>query len=316
MKIRPLLALLKTHEVLLLLVLVIGLIVAGVVSPRFVSSSVQIAQSRDLWEWGLIALVMTPIILTAGIDLSVGAMMALSAVVLGLTFESTGNVWLAVGLALLAGLLAGLLNGTFVAFVQVHPLIVTLATFSAFRGLAEGISLARPFGGFPDAFKQLGKPLAGGFTPAAFLFLILALLMGLILWKTPQGKWIRAIGYNETAARYSGIPVARTKLLLYACSGLASSLAAILYVARRPTAKADIGTGIELDVITAVVLGGTSIFGGRGTVFGTVIGLILLHETRKFVSWQYNSDETIQIVVGTLLIAAVLLNTLLSRRRA
>src|SRR5690606_4152591 len=138
-----------------------------------------------------------PIILTAGIDLSVGAMMALSAVVLGMTFEATGNVWLAVALALLVGLLAGLLNGTFVAFVKVHPLIVTLATLSAYRGLAEGISLARPYGGFPESFTELGKPLAGGFTPAAFLFVVLALLMGLILWKTPQGKWIRAIGYNE-----------------------------------------------------------------------------------------------------------------------
>lgn len=314
MKLRPLLALVKTHEVLLLIVLMIGLVVAGLIDPTFVSLDVQIFQSRDLWEWGLIALVMTPIILTAGIDLSVGAIMALSAVVLGLTFEGTGNVWLAAGLALLVGLLAGLLNGTFIAFVKVHPLIVTLATLSAFRGLAEGISLARPFGGFPDSFTQLGKPVTGGLTPAAFLFIGLALLMGLVLWKTPQGKWIRAIGYNETAARYAGIPVARTKLLLYGFSGLMSATAAILYVARRPTAKADIGTGIELDVITAVVLGGTSIFGGRGTMIGTVIGLILLHETRKFVSWQYNSDETIQIVVGTLLIVSVLLNTLFSRR--
>src|SRR5690606_27590879 len=131
----------------------------------------------------------------------------------------------AVALALLVGLLAGLLNGTFVAFVKVHPLIVTLATLSAYRGLAEGIGLARPYGGFPESFTELGKPLAGGFTPAAFLFVVLALLMGLILWKTPQGKWIRAIGYNETAARYSGIPVARTKLLLYGFSGLMSATA-------------------------------------------------------------------------------------------
>lgn len=313
---KTLLKLLASHEVLLLIVLILGLIVAGLIDPTFVSLNVQIFQSRDLWEWGLIALAMTPIILTAGIDLSVGAIMALSAVVLGLTFEATGNVWLAASLALLVGLMAGLLNGTFIAFVKVHPLIVTLATLSAFRGLAEGISLARPFGGFPTSFTQLGQPVALGFTLAGWLFVLLALAIGLILWKTPPGKWIRAIGYNETAARFTGIPVARTKLLLYGFSGLMSATAAVLYVARRPTAKADIGTGIELDVITAVVLGGTSIFGGRGSISGTVIGLILLHETRKFVSWRYNSDETIQIVVGTLLIAAVLLNTLLSRRRA
>ena len=123
---------------------------------------------------------------------------------------------------------------------------------------------------------------------------------------------VSAIGYNETAARYSGIAVSKIKFWLYTSSGLMAALAALLFVARRNTAKADIGTGMELGVITAVVLGGTSIFGGRGRLFGTVLGVLLIHETREFVSWQWNRDELNLIVIGMLLILSVLADSLLS----
>jgi rhamnose transport system permease protein len=122
------------------------------------------------------------------------------------------------------------------------------------------------------------------------------------------------MGHNETASRYSGLPVERIKLLIYSLSGAMAGLAAVLFVARRNTAKADIGAGMELDVITAVVLGGTSIFGGRGRIVGTLLGVLLIHETREFVSWRWNNDELIFVVVGVLLIAAVLINSAVTGR--
>ncbi len=281
---------------------------AGAVDPKFISPAAQLGQLGDVWELALCALPMTLIIITGGIDLSVGATMALSGVVLGLLFESGANPYNAAAAALAVGAACGALNGWFVTVVRVHPLIVTLATLAAYRGVAEGISLARSISGFPDSFAALGTGALAGFPVPSLVFLTLALAAGVVLARTPLGLSLYAVGHNETAARFSGIRVDRIKLLLYTCSGLIAALAAVIYVARRNTAKADIGSGLELDVITAVVLGGTSIFGGSGRIAGTVLGVALIHETRKFVSWHYDKDELNAIVVGGLLIVAVLAN--------
>jgi rhamnose transport system permease protein len=255
---------------------------------------------------------MTLVIITAGIDLSVGSAMALCAVVLGLSYEAGVPVGWAASLAVVAGIGAGALNGSFVAYLRVHPLIVTLATLAAYRGIAEGVSLARPISGFPDGFTGWAGTGAWGVPIPGLLFLLAAGVAALILGKTPLGRWVYATGHRETAARFSGIPVDRIKLLLYTLSGTFAGLAAVIMAARRNTAKADLGTGMELEVITAVVLGGTSIFGGRGNMLGTVLGVLLVHETREFVSWHWERDELNAIVIGGLLIFSVLLNRLLS----
>jgi len=260
---------------------------------------------------------MTLIIITAGIDLSVGSTMALSAVALGLSWRAGAPLPVACLIALATGALAGLLNGVLIAFVRVHPLIVTLATLSAYRGLAEGISHAEPISGYPPAFASIIVGNVGGVsllpTPGV-LFLLAAIVTAVVLIKTPFGRSLYAMGFNENACRFSGIPTHRLKLTIYMLAGFTAAVAAILFVARRNTAKADIGTGMELDVITAVVLGGTSIFGGRGRIIGTVLGVLVIHETKQFVSWRWDNDVLIYIVVGFLLILSVLLNTLVSPR--
>jgi rhamnose transport system permease protein len=297
------------HEAALLALLAGLLAVARVLDPAFVSGEVQAELLTHVGETALLALPMTLIVLAGGIDLSVGATMALCAVVLGLAVEAAGApIPVAVLLALLAGGAAGALNGLFVARVRVHPLIVTLATLAAFRGIAEGISGGRPISGFPAGFTALGQN-----NLAAALFLGGAALTALALARTPLGLWLAAIGHNEEASRFAGVPVDRIRLGLHALSGLVAAAAAVLFVARRNTAKADIGTGIELDVIAMVVLGGTSIFGGRGTIAGTVLGVLVIHETREFVSWHWNRDELNLVVLGALLILSVLLNRLFSR---
>lgn len=302
------------HEAGLCLLLGALLLVAWRLDPAFLSLPTQVELSTHVWELALLAIPMTAIIITAGIDLSVGSTMALCAVVLGLTYEAGASPWVGAVLALAAGTAAGALNGVFVAWVRVHPLIVTLATLSAFRGVAEGISLGRPISGFPESFAVIGRGDLLGLPIPGVLFAVAALAAAVTLSRTALGRALYAIGHNETACRFSGIAVDRIKLLLYALSGAAAGLAATIFVARRNTAKADVGTGIELDVITAVVLGGTSIFGGRGRIPGTLLGVLLIHETREFVSWRWNKDEWNLIVIGVLLVLSVLLNALLSPR--
>lgn len=315
------------HEVVLALML-IGLFVwARIVEPRFVTLEAQQDLSTHLWEKALVAIPMTLIIITAGIDLSVGSTVALCSVVLGMSFRYGWggligvqpdnpqglSIWLSVVLALITGTLAGAANGFFVAKIRVHPLIVTLATLAAFRGIAEGISLGKPASGFPPAFEFLGHGIVLGQPIAGWLFLVFAIVVAIVLIKTPFGRYLYAIGHNETAARFSGVNVDRIKLLLYTLSGTTAAVVAI-FTSSRLTAKANLGDGLELTVITAVVLGGTSIFGGRGTMIGTVLGVLLVHETYEFVDWRWRS-EYYEIVIGILLIGSVLLNRLLSVRR-
>ncbi len=295
------------HEAVLLLLLAGLFELARALDPAFLAPGTQTELLTHVWETALLAVPMTLLIVSGGIDLSVGSTMALCAVVLGMAFTASVPIYAGALLALLTGLACGLLNGVFVARVRVHPLLVTLATLAAFRGVAEGISRARPVSGFPAGFATL----LGGGSAGALCFVVAVVFAAVVLSRTTLGLTIRAMGFNETAARFSGLPVARVKMLLYALSGVAAGVAAVLFVARRNTAKADIGQGIELDVIAMVVLGGTSIFGGRGSVWGTLLGVLLIHETREFVSWHWNRDELNLIVLGTLLIVSVLLNRLL-----
>ena len=317
------------HEVVLALLLSGLILWAHAVEPAFVDRDTQRDLSTHLWELALLAIPMTLIIITAGIDLSVGSTVALSAVVMGMAFKygwlglvamrpenpNGLSIWVAVGLALITGTLAGAANGFFVAKIRVHPLIVTLATLAAYRGIAEGISLGEPASGFPDSFQFLGQGTVLGQPMAGWLFLLFAIVTAIVLIKTPFGRYLYAIGFNETATRFSGVAVDRVKLLLYTLSGTTAAIAAVFLCSRVNTARANLGDGMELNVITAVVLGGTSIFGGRGTILGTVLGVLLVHETREFVQWHWQVSEYYDIVIGVLLIGSVLLNRLLSVRR-
>jgi rhamnose transport system permease protein len=304
-----------SHQVVLGVLLVALFALALRLDPAFVTRGVQLELSTHAVELALLSLPMTLIMISGGIDLSIGSIMALAAVVLGLLFEAGAPMWVAAGAAVAAGGAAGAVNGVFVAFVRVHPLIVTLASLALYRGLAEGISQGRPISGFSAGYLRLGNALVSGVPVSVLLVLAAAGATALLKARTVDGFRIQAIGDNERAARYAGIPVDRVKCALYTMSGVAGGIAAVLFVARRNTAKADLGLGIELEVITAVVLGGTSITGGRGSVLGTILGVALIHEVREFVSWHWEQDELILMVIGGILIGSVLLNTLASKGR-
>jgi rhamnose transport system permease protein len=297
------------REAGLLVLLAALMLYAWRVDPAFIGLRAQSYLAPHIWELAIVALPMLLIVVSGGIDLSVGSMVALSAVVLGLLFEWGINPITAAAVAVLTGTALGALNGAFISKLKVHPLIVTLATLAAFRGVAEGISLARPLSGYPEVFLKT----LGGWTPG-IVFAALAILAGLVLTQCYFGRWVFAIGVKERAAEFSRIPVGKVKFLLYAFCGFCSGIAAVILVARNNTAKADIATGMELDVITAVVLGGASIDGGEGSIVGLLLGIILIHETREFVTWHWKQDELNLIVIGGLLIASVILQKLFQRK--
>ena len=303
------------HEAVLVVLLLGLLAFSGAVMPNFLTLRGQLLLSRHVWEFAILSLGMTLIIISGGIDLSVGSAMGLCAVMFGICYVNSGSLLLSCIACIATGVAGGMLNGILVAKIKVHPLIVTLATYAAFRGIAEGISQGESYSKFGDAFSQFARGMWFGVPIPAYVFAVLATGFAVFLAKTPTGRFIYAIGHNERAARFSGVSVGGIKFWLYATSGLLAGLATIVYISRFDTAKADAGKGFELEVITAVVVGGTSIFGGRGHIVGTVLGLVLIHETRSFVSRYWRIDELKAIVIGFLLIVSVLAYRAVTRKR-
>jgi len=302
------------HETILLSLLVVALIVLAQQSDRFFTTDNLLNQARLMAEVGLLALPMTFVIVTGGIDLSVGSIFGLAAILLGVFWQGLGlPLPLAMVLAVVVGGVAGLGNGLIITRFNVPPLIATLATLALYRGLAEGISQARSVRGYPDWFFVLGQGEVMGLPTQLWFLLAIAVVAAIALGFTTFGRTTYAIGANEVAARFSGLNVARTKLLIYTGSGLVAGLAAVIFVSRVSTTRSDMGTGLELDVITAVVLGGTSIFGGRGTIVGTILGLILMQALKNGLALAGVKGDGTIVVIGVVLIAAILLGNLLSR---
>jgi rhamnose transport system substrate-binding protein len=275
-------------------------------------------------ELGLLALAMTPVIVTGGIDLSVGSLMALSAVLMGMMWHDAHMpIWLAAIAAVLIACAAGALNALLITRLRIPPLIVTLGSYSLFRGLAEGITRGVvTYTKFPRSFVFLGNGYFGPLPAQVVLLAIAAAAFWLLLHRTTIGRALSAIGYSPEGARHAGIPVERRVALAYILSGLCAGLAAVVYVAHVDQAKADAGTGYELMAITAVVLGGTSIFGGRGSIAGTIMGLfaiVILQNGLRMADhplWltRHLGGEMAGILTGLLLLLAIGLDWRLGKR--
>lgn len=302
------------HEAILAILLALALVVLGLNNDRFFTTANLLNQGRLMTEVGLIAVVMTFVIITGGIDLSVGSIFGLAAILLGVFWKTLGlPLPVAMLAAIATGGVAGLANGLIITRFSVPPLIATLATLALYRGLAEGISKAQSIRGYPEWFFVLGQGDLAGVPTQLWLLGVVALAGIFILGFTAFGRTTYAIGNNEAAASFSGLAVERTKLLIYTVSGLVSGLAAVVFVSRVSTTRSDMGTGIELDVITAVVLGGTSIFGGRGSVIGTLLGLVLIQVLKNGLALSGVKGDGTIVIIGVVLILAVLVSNFLSR---
>ena len=311
-------AVLFRQEVVLIIFTLAGVLLLALQSDKFLTTQNLLNQGRLATEVALVALPMTLIIITGGIDLSVGSTMGLCAIILGVAWHNFGlPLELAVVVALVTGALCGAVNGLFITRVGLPPLITTLATFALYRGLAEGISQARSVRGYPEWFFALGQgdlSLSWAEIPnQLFLVAISAVVIGLVLARTPFGRSLYAIGNNETGARFSGIPVMRNKLVIYTLSGFMAGVAAWVYVSRVTTTRSDFGTGLELDAITAVVVGGASIFGGSGTILGTLVGLMLIQLLKNGLALSGAKGDSTTIIVGLVLIVAVLVNRMIQQ---
>ena len=304
------------HETILAVLTIIALAVLASLSDKFFTPENLLNQGRLMAEVGLVALAMTFVIVTGGIDLSVGSILGLTAILLGVFWKNLGlPLPAAILLALACGTFAGWINGFIITRFGVPPLIATLATLALYRGLAEGISEARSVRGYPEWFFFFGQGEVLGVPFQLWILGIATVVAALILGMTPFGRATYAIGANETAARFSGIRVNATKLWIYTAAGFCSALAAVIFVSRVTTTRSDMGTGLELDVITGVVLGGTSIFGGRGTIIGTVLGLILIQALKNGLALSGVKGDGTIVVIGLVLIGAILMGALFDRNR-
>jgi len=303
-----------SREVVLLAVLIVLMIVMSLLSPLFLTVGNLLNTSRFFVEVGLMALGMTLIIITGGIDLSVGSNLALVSVAVGFSYAAGLPLPLAIVFGLVVGLAAGLFNGLFITLLDLHPLVVTLGTFALFQGLAYGLSKAEAVSDFPGWFAYFGQAYFGPVPGQLFIFIVAVVVVWLILARTRFGRYVYAIGNNEEAAHFSGVPVRRVKLALYSGIGLLVGMAAVIYTSRVYTARGDSGLGLELDVISAVVLGGASIYGGSGTIGGTVLGVLIIATLRNGLVLAGVPSTWQVFVLGVLLLVAVFLNEFFRRR--
>ena len=278
-------------------------------SPFFLDARNLSRTSSDFMEIGLMMLPMVFIIITGNIDLSVASNMGMSASCMGLLHNLGVNIWVAALAGLLLGTLGGLLNGYLIARVKLPALVVTLGTYAFYRGIAYGFLGDQAARDYPKAFTYLGQGrVFGTLIPfSVALFIVLAIIFGLVLHRTAFGRYLYAIGNNENAAIYSGVPVARIKLTIYTLSGFMAALAGLILAARFGSTRPDIGTGLELAVITAVVLGGVDINGGKGTMLGATLSLLLIGLMRFGMGLLNVQGQVQGIVIGLLLILSILL---------
>ncbi|HEY1478424.1 MAG TPA: ABC transporter permease [Gaiellales bacterium] len=260
-------------------------------------------------EIAIMALPLALIVITGEIDLSVASTLGLSGAVMAELYSHGFGVWPAIAGALVVGVIAGAFNGFLVTRIGLPSLAVTIGTLTLYRGIAQILLPNNTVGGFPTSLTKIGiEPIPHTeLSYSTGFFIVLALLFAIVLHATPLGRSIFAIGANQEAAFFSGIRVKRIKLGLYVLSGFLCSIAGVLWTLRFASARYDAGTGLELNVVTVVLLGGISIFGGRGTIFGVVLAMIVVGCLQQALTLDLVAAQNQNIVIGALLIISVIL---------
>lgn len=293
-----------------ILALIILMIFVSILNPAFLQSNNLLNLMRQLIINGFIALGMTFVILTGGIDLSVGSTLALTSAIFAGLLQNGMNTGLAILIALVLGLVLGLLNGILITKGKLAPFIVTLATMTIFRGLTLVYTDGRPIAGPRDdfAFKFLGKGQFLGIPFQVILFILAFLVLWMILNKTALGRKIYAVGGNEKASFISGININKVKIWVYVISSLMAVLSGLVLTSRLNSAQPTAGAAYEMDAIAAVVLGGTSMTGGSGSLTGTLIGILILGVLNNGLNLLGVSSFYQQIVKGIVILIAVLID--------
>jgi rhamnose transport system permease protein len=307
---------LRSWEGLLLVLLVIVFVINAIQAPAYLSMGNQINLFQLSIEKIIAALIMAFVIINAEIDLSVSSMMGLSACVLAWLLEKGMPIPVGLLAGLLIGVLGGLFNGFWIAYVKLSSLVVTLATLIMYRGLARVLLEDRSIGQFPEWFDALGQqPILGPFPLAMILFFVLLVIAVIILQYSGFGRYVYIIGNSANVARFAGVKVRRTKMILYTASGAIAAMAGLLFAARLGAVRGDLANGFELDVITMVLLGGVSIFGGSGSIFGVLLSILIVLNLRNGMSLANITGHVQTGVIGILLILSVLVPNLANQVR-
>jgi rhamnose transport system permease protein len=304
---------LKSWEGLLLVLLLVIIVLNSLQAPTYLTIGNQINLFQLSIEKIIVALIMAFVIINAEIDLSVASMMGLAACALGWLFEQGVpiQVGLLAGLAL--GVLGGAFNGFWVSVVGLPSLVVTLATMIMYRGLARVLLEDRSIGYFTEWFDRLGQhPLVGPFPLAMLLFFVLVIVAVVILQYSGFGRYVYVIGNSADVARYSGVRVRRVKMLLFTASGTIAAVAGLLFAARLGAVRGDLANGFELDIITMVLLGGVSVFGGSGSIYGVLLAIMIVLNLRNGMSLANLTGHIQTGVIGVLLILSVLVPNMAS----
>jgi len=305
----------QSWEGFLICVLIFVVLVNTALTPQFMTVQNQINLFQLSIEKVIVALAMTFVIVNAEIDLSVGSMMGLAACAFGWLVDNGIGAGVAAAVVLLVGAAGGWINAVFVTRVGLPSLVVTLATLIGFRGLARVLVEDRGITGFPEWFDALGQQaLVGPFPVSLVAFAALFVAGHVVLRHTGFGRHTYVIGTNRAVAEYAGVDTARHKTILFVTSGLVAAFAGLLYAARVGAVRGDVAFGFELDIITIVLLGGVSIFGGVGTMVGTLLSILIVLNLRNGMALLNVTGHIQTGVIGVLLIASVLVPRLRLRR--
>jgi rhamnose transport system permease protein len=295
-----------------LVLALVAVVIFGIeASSQFLTSFNIFYLNLSIGEIAIMTLPMTLIIVTGEIDLSVASILGMSSAILGDLYSHGWPMWLAMATVLVAGTAAGWFNGFLTTRVGLPSLAVTIGTLTLYRGIAVIVLGPQTISSFPTKYTDIGvKPLphTGGYLSYSVgIFIVLAVLFGIVLHFTAIGRSLFVMGANEEAARFAGIRVKRTKLILFMVSGLVCALAGILYTFRLSTAVQDNGLGLELSVVTIVLLGGVSIFGGRGTIIGVVLAIAVFAGLQNALFLTNFNQQAMGVVTGSLLLLSVLI---------
>jgi rhamnose transport system permease protein len=301
---------LLTWEGFLLLVLLLLYLGNAWASPVFLTVSNQVNLFQLSIEKVIVALAMAFVIVNGEIDLSVASVMGLAACLFGWLFQQGVPAWAAIPLVLLAGAACGAFNALWIVRAGLPSLVVTLATLIGFRGVARILVEDRGIGGFPGWFNALGQqPLLGPVPLALMIWAVMAVAAWALLERTAFGRKVTVIGANRAVAEFSGLPVGRVKATLFVASSTVAALAGLLYAARLGAVRGDMAQGFELDIITIVLLGGVSIFGGVGSITGTVLAILIVLSLRNGMQLANLTGHIQSGILGVLLILSVMVPT-------
>lgn len=290
------------------LILLVICIFATILSPSFLSVTNLFNVFKQITVAGVVGCGMTFVILTGGIDLSVGSILGLAGVLAAGVLESTGNPAVAIGLALIVGIACGAVNGFFVSFCEIPPFIATLGMMTLLRGCVLVYTKGSPISIKSDVYKFFGKGDIIGVPVPVIILILLFLLAHYILTQTSYGRSIYAFGGNREAARLSGISTRFTEWMAYTINGLMCGIAGVILTARLGSAQSTSGTGIEMDAIAAVILGGTSLSGGVGFVLPTVVGAMIMGIIDNILTLMNVNPHATNIVKGAVILIAVLVD--------